>query len=581
MDYSKLSTDTIERLINNKPLDYSKLTDAELEELSAMVPQEPQEPGKLESFGRGAAQGASFGFSDEIVGGVEALLTDKTYQQARDESREANRLAEEANPLTYLGGNLVGGAAVPIPGGAIASGGLKAATTLGKAARLVGVGTVAGGLGAAGSSEADLTDLENNPTNLDEFQRDVASGAVGGAVLAPLVGQALPAAAKGSVNWWKNLRVGRDLSDVYALSKANPEFLSKANLEKVADELALTTEKELLPLVTDDLQAAASKSYEKAKESITGKIRTKDIISDIEASFFPDNPIVAEDPDFVKAQKRIMGMLTSMVKNGNEVDVKDAFRLRTEIQNVMKMSDPAKSPDKLDIFESANKLKDQLDARLQSLGVPLEALNAQYKTVSEVAGQTGIDLRNVPISKEPLRQQQSVEKLVNDLKLSKKQIASPEERSLNKAQQLVKNSGLIEPGKVDDVFGKAQDLAQKDYLIRSALDESYLATDTKSYLTGWGALNARAKGMTTAAGLGSMVGKGKRGLEKATTVLYNASPEALIDMASRAKDTKIANRLRAIASQPEKKRKAMLFTMMQSPAYRESMTSMLTGEGEE
>ncbi len=584
MDYSKLSTDTIERLVNNKPLDYSKLTDAELEVLSAMAPQElqeAQEPGKLESFGRGALQGASFGFSDEITGGIESAFTDKTYQQARDEAREANRLAEEANPLTYLGGNLVGAVAVPVPGGAIASGGLRAATTLGRTARLAGVGAVAGGLGAAGSSEADLTDLENNPRNLDEFQSDVTAGAAGGAVMGPLVGQALPAAAKGSVNWWKNMRFGRDLSAATRESFANPEFMTPGNLAKVADELSSTTRKELLPLVTDDLQAAASKSYEKAKEAATGKIRTKDIIQDIEQSFFPDNPIVAEDPDFMKAQQRIMSMLKSMVKNGTEVDVKDAFRLRTEIQNVMKIADPTKSPDKLDIFESANKLKDQLDNRLQDLGVPLEALGAQYKTVSEVAGQTGVDLRSVPVSKQPLRERESVEKLIKTLTQAKKKMASPEEARMTAAKKLLKESGLMDSAKVDEVFKKSEDLAGKEYLIRSALDESYLATDTNKYLTGIGALNARSKALQLASQAGATAGRTSRGISGFTNALYKATPEALIDMANRMKDTKVATRLRAIASQPEKKRKALLFTMIQSPAYRESMVSMMPGGDEE
>jgi len=41
-----------------------------------------------ESALRGAAQGLSLGFADEITGGVESLLSDKTYDQARNESRE-------------------------------------------------------------------------------------------------------------------------------------------------------------------------------------------------------------------------------------------------------------------------------------------------------------------------------------------------------------------------------------------------------------------------------------------------------------------------------------------------------------
>jgi hypothetical protein len=81
---------------------------------------------KTESTLRGAAQGASLGFADEITGGGEAAF-DKLkgddasysdlYTKHRDESRAAYDAAQKANPVSYGAGQLGGAVAtVLIPG---------------------------------------------------------------------------------------------------------------------------------------------------------------------------------------------------------------------------------------------------------------------------------------------------------------------------------------------------------------------------------------------------------------------------------------------------------------------------------
>jgi hypothetical protein len=110
-------------------------------------------PGKLESFGRGALQGQTFGFYDELTGLVESAITDKSYRQGRDESRAANRRAKDENPWSYgigeVGGG-VGGAALTGGAGLAAKAGLtgvKAAAALGAAeGALAGVGSAEGGI---------------------------------------------------------------------------------------------------------------------------------------------------------------------------------------------------------------------------------------------------------------------------------------------------------------------------------------------------------------------------------------------------------------------------------------------------
>lgn len=115
-------------------------------------------PSQLESGLRGAAQGATLGFSDEIAGGAGALWDslspdqkksfEDLYIQNRDESRSANKAAQEANPITYGASEIGGGVATAFVPGLNAG---KLATLGGRVAANAGLGALAG----AGMSEAD------------------------------------------------------------------------------------------------------------------------------------------------------------------------------------------------------------------------------------------------------------------------------------------------------------------------------------------------------------------------------------------------------------------------------------------
>lgn len=162
-------------------------------DLLKQVPAEeppPSDVSQVESALRGAAQGASFGFADELTGAIEAGLInpEKTYEQARNESRANYAKAQEANPGTYIAGN-VGGAILPalVSGGTSAVGsGLSTAGLIGSAgaktiAGLVGQGALQGGLQGLGESEGD---------NIGDIARDVATGTALGGTTAGLVGGA-------------------------------------------------------------------------------------------------------------------------------------------------------------------------------------------------------------------------------------------------------------------------------------------------------------------------------------------------------------------------------------------------------
>lgn len=141
---------------------------------------------KLQSGLKGALQGASLGFEDELAGLVgsgldksqELLnklgLADKSpsqvdkelgldndmYKEFRDAARQQNLEAEQQNPLSYMGGQLTGSALPMLAGGAVASGS--------NLAKLNALENLAQGVGSSNSSniaELGLEALENAALN--------------------------------------------------------------------------------------------------------------------------------------------------------------------------------------------------------------------------------------------------------------------------------------------------------------------------------------------------------------------------------------------------------------------------------
>ena len=137
------------------------------------------------AVGRGAAQGVTLGFKDEILGAIQAAMAkaskegdNKTwmelYHQYRDAERAKNEAAQKESPIAYGVGEFLGGFA--LPGGSV--------KTLGQAAK---IGALIGGATGLGMSQADLTK--------GEVQQAVADTAVG-ATLGAGLGTGFHAAGK-------------------------------------------------------------------------------------------------------------------------------------------------------------------------------------------------------------------------------------------------------------------------------------------------------------------------------------------------------------------------------------------------
>lgn len=185
---------------------------------------------EIESALRGIASGASLGFSDEITGALESAFTDKSYEQARNESRQNYKQAQDANPYAYGAGQIggaIGTAFVPGLG----------QMNLAKAAAL-------GATQALGDSEAE--DIKGLAT-------DVALGGTIGAathgVMEKVVGPALKYGANkiskmvpDDVGEFVSKKIGRGFFGVDEKATENylrnPEAVNKAySLGEIADSV--------------------------------------------------------------------------------------------------------------------------------------------------------------------------------------------------------------------------------------------------------------------------------------------------------------------------------------------------------
>lgn len=137
-------------------------------------------PSAFESTLRGLAQGATFGFADELAGAAE-VIGGGSYEKGRDASRAAFAAAEKANPKAFVGGAVGGGLLTAfVPG----LGWLSAGKT---AAQAAATGAAAGALGGLGASTAQTP---------GGVVADVGKGAAIGGVLGGAVGGVLQAVSR-------------------------------------------------------------------------------------------------------------------------------------------------------------------------------------------------------------------------------------------------------------------------------------------------------------------------------------------------------------------------------------------------
>ena len=147
------------------------------------APQEDQGPSMLDSAARGAGQMITAGFQDELVAATQPIMnrvgdfltgsnvsdTEGTYEERRDEQRMLDQQAQEANPKSYMGGQVVGALPAAVAIGASAAGSVPAL--------IAGEATLGGAIGLGETKDI---------TNVGQVAGDVALGATLGGATAGL-----------------------------------------------------------------------------------------------------------------------------------------------------------------------------------------------------------------------------------------------------------------------------------------------------------------------------------------------------------------------------------------------------------
>lgn len=226
------------------------ITDVAVE--SGYLPEGLQLPAQyVEDALRSARQGATFGFSDELVGARDALgaavtggdIAD-TYRQSRDLERQRLGQFEQESPAASLIGNIGGGLLTGVgSGGKVVA---QAPTFLGKLARSIPTGAGYGALAGLGVGEGDFGQ------QLDSVERGLITGAIAGPVLTAVT-SAVPA----------GYRLGRTalsrLSDMVSPPPRVPTpsapSATSAQPQPVSGQPAITRDR-ALDLVADTMRKA-------------------------------------------------------------------------------------------------------------------------------------------------------------------------------------------------------------------------------------------------------------------------------------------------------------------------------------
>ena len=135
-----------------------------------------------ESLLRGGVQGFTSDIADEVTGAIESLISKKSYEQARNESRKNYAAAREANPISYGTGQVAGGVAQ----------GLATAAIPGGVPARIGIGAALGALQGYGANE------DPSRAGIDTL----AGAGIGGAF--GVAGELLPMGVQGVRNFSQN-----------------------------------------------------------------------------------------------------------------------------------------------------------------------------------------------------------------------------------------------------------------------------------------------------------------------------------------------------------------------------------------
>ena len=341
------------------------------------------QPSKLESFGRGAVQGATLGFADEVAaankaspltglpmsGGfigaptkamaMETEAMPQEYQRQLGTQRSEYETARAANPKTYFGGEIAGSLAVPTTG----------------VAQAVGVGALSG----LGMSEGDAVNQGLGTT------LGAAAGGVGG-----LIGKGIGMGVKGLS--------GMAERQATRASKMTPSMLQMLEKKGISQEEAgrflldegivgtFTGPDEMAVLLDQASQKYGQKIgdvIKKAEESGAGKVPLRGVAEDVTSKYEPmkSSMLSSLRDDYSKIMQELQPITDGAISGEHFPTITEAQKLKTQLGQSINWNsaDPRK-----DIYRAlSSKIDEAIDKVSQSAG-DLKGARRGYQITKEL-----------------------------------------------------------------------------------------------------------------------------------------------------------------------------------------------------
>lgn len=615
-------------LFEDKPFESEEMDDNlfedtkfESKESTPMAQQEPESPSMLESAIGGAEQGATFGFSDEMAGGVQSgldtaqrLLNEYTglvgkspsqvdeelqaqgmtgdinpniYEAARDEERARLEELSEANPGSFLAGELGGG--IILPGGASA----KALSKLDKVKDTIGIfnklkkisPTVLGNTikaspyATVGAIDAGLYGAGQNVEE-GELLGDTATSALGGAVMGPLAAAAATAggkAAKGIKNYIDDFDSMRNLKDSYKFARSGDNIAGQSNLERNTNELLDTAEGTVENL--GEHIGGLAKTKRQAIEGSDQTIPLEDLLTPIKEGKSGIKEILEGESDIKKIDK----LLKQMPENFDEnVPLTEAEQMMKMFRDLSGQSSPSQIP-RLRTEQAQEIFGDAQSAARKLLNESDEAVSSANKDIFDIrnaAESLGLDkIASGQGNRADIARAQN--KMANMIKnqTSENPVPGLDKRRLEKLKEVAESQGNIDlVNKIDSMMDKSR----KYELSRSASLRANLSSivDAAPILTG-DAGGRLVRGLDNITKIPSATSKLVNTTKNLSDKLINMNSYDMAPMikqlAGRGKaGQRLAETLVKIGEKPPgRTRNALLFSLMQHPEYRNLLTPHL------
>jgi hypothetical protein len=588
----------LEPIDDQKPLDLEPL---DLEPIQ-------EESSTLSDLGTGAAQGATFGFADELISALKtpelsklfwSLPKDDVAKQAQEAGEkyraqqkiEQQKVAEarERSPIAFTTGE-IGAGILP----ALFTGGTTAAATGAKAAPgflrslfgAAGAGAGYGALSAAGTTETPIEDT-------GEFVGEVAKGGLAGAT----IGGALGAAGYGIKTVGRTLEdadMARQSKVAYERAKKGLDFTGEKATERQVGirepRAALSLENQILNTrsvlgqkIDDVLEVATAQGKVIGGDtpSVNAALDIQEVLRSKPGIFGRD---LLEDISS-KADKLAEGTLSPKEANELRRTIRDKF---------------AKIREKGDVetSEILERAKDALQGKLNEIEGFAQA-NKDYTTFLRSTAETifkkGMPEEAIETSLSEIAKPK--EKLFGDLMGLIRKAEAPGSSSDEKRRTLValrENLADIErerPGFLKSVGFDAEKFIGK---IKEEADISAISQTMRGYepQSGFvrqalGAITPRAITYKVAETAGKTAGAIGRSMPaKLASKVYSAAEPELRSLSEKLMSSPATRRFgESLAGSLDKPggvaRRAVLFSIMQSPEARKAVSELYPGVGEE